>query len=108
MEEVKKEVVETVVEHKDELAKVVDVVDKKVDEVVEKVEEKVEKVQTDIEKLIESTPEVQKIVDVVDDVLVGRSCGCSVFGWKLSAEKVGKTLKTPPSKGVDSQSKESK
>lgn len=92
VEEVKEKLETILEESKPKIEEAVEVADKAVDKACEKVESLAEKAEDALENLVESRPELAKVVDVVDEVLAGRSCGCMMFGWKISAQKVGKIL----------------
>lgn len=72
--------------------KVENVVVEKADVVIDKVEEFAEKIDNQVDaglkKLDEKAPEVASVVEAVDAALMGKTCSCMVFGWKISASKV--------------------
>lgn len=92
VEEVKDKVESLIEESKPKVEEIVETADQAVDNVCDKVEKASEKVEAALEKLVESRPELAKVVDVIDEALAGRSCGCVLFGWKVSAQKVQKLL----------------
>ncbi len=89
IQEVVEEKIEAVLESKKEevQAKVEEVV-QKVDEVADKVCEKVEEsTQKVIDKLEDVVPGASKLVDIVDEALVGQAISCGCLGWTFSAVK---------------------
>lgn len=102
-----KEVVEAKVEEvleskKEEIHEKVEDVAEKVDAVADKVCEKVEdELEKVIDKLEEIVPGGAKLVEVIDEALVGVGCSCGLFGWDISVRKSHrsqtKPLKSEPS-----------
>ena len=95
-EEVEKKIEEAAPVIKETLDKIDEEGEKQLQEAVSKIEDHVEeKVEEALKKLEESAPEIAKLVDVVDEALVGRSCSVSFFGWVFSVERRRHPLATP-------------
>jgi hypothetical protein len=90
MEEKVKAVVEEKVEsQKEVIEEKVEEVVKKIDEVADAAAEKVEDVaEVVISKVEEVVPGGAKIVEVVNEALVGTSFSCGCLGWKISVQKL--------------------
>lgn len=101
-DEVLEKVVEQVEEKKEEIEQKVDEVADKAEEAIEKVadavSEKIEEVSKPIADIIESNPQVAKVVDVIEDRLDGREISCSCFGWLVALRIARKSKKTSQAK----------
>lgn len=105
VESKKEEIIEKVVEQVDEkkvdeaLDKVEDVIEK----TVEEISEKVEKVVEELSAKVDLPPEVEKVIDILEDQLDGREVSCSCFGWLVALRITRKSKQTPPTKSADEQ-----
>lgn len=89
---------------KTQLELVEKVVVEKVDVVIDEAAEKVDKALDNacektemaivgrLDDIVEKNPQLAKAVDVIDNALMGKTFSCGCFGWKFSAEKIGRTL----------------
>ena len=60
----------------------------KAEDLIESAAKKVDDMATDaLKDVLERSPEVAKVVGVVDEALAGAACSCGLFGWKLSVSK---------------------
>ena len=89
IKEVIEEKVESVLEsNKEEVENKVEEVVKKADEVADKLCEKAEEAsQKVIDKLDDVVPGGSKLVEIIDEALVGQAISCGCFGWTFSAVK---------------------
>lgn len=95
-----KEIIDVVVSKVEEtlLPEVVSKVEELLPEVLDKVEDVSEKIEDAVKnvddlasdalnKFVERIPQASKLVEVVDNALIGTSCSCGLLGWTISVSR---------------------
>jgi uncharacterized protein (UPF0210 family) len=103
VESKKEEVVEKIVEQVDEkkVDEVMDKVEDTVEQAIENISEKVEKAIEELSAKVDLPPQVEKVIDILEDQLDGRQLSCACFGWLVALRITRKSKQTPPTKSAD-------
>jgi hypothetical protein len=103
VESKKEEIVDKIAEQVDEkkVDEAMDKVEDTVEQVIENISEKVEKALEELSAKVDLPPQVDKVIDILEDQLDGRQLSCSCFGWLFALRIARKSKQTPPTKPAD-------